>query len=79
MFGSCNITLVTRKKFELVEETKRLCFDILASCRQSVVHGSNSVELGNGWKIFYTGQGITSVLKNMSVYLPSKSWETIQK
>ena len=56
VIGNWNITSLTRKDHELVEETKRyfLILDV-AGIFSTKGRSPNAVELDDGWKLFYSG------------------------
>ena len=54
MLGNWNILTLTGIELELVEEARRYHLDIIGvfSTKQ---HGSGTVNLDGGWKLFYSG------------------------
>ena len=50
--GNWNVTLLKGKKQELVWETEQYHLDIVG-VSSTKCHGSDIVELNEGWKLFY--------------------------
>ena len=54
MIGNGNITSLTGKEHELVEEAKRHFPDVVG-ISSTKCRGSNTVEMDDGWKLLYSG------------------------
>jgi len=52
--GTCNITSLSGKEHELVEEAKRYSLDVVG-ISSTKRRDSNTVDVDNGWKLFYSG------------------------
>ena len=52
--GNWNILTLTEKELELVKEAKRYHLDVIGGS-STKRRGSGTVELDNGWKLFYSG------------------------
>ena len=56
--GNWNLTSLKRKEQELVWEAEQYHFDIVG-VSSTKCRGSDTVELNEGWKVFYSGVDVT--------------------